>query len=108
MLADITYARAVEILFPDGRISRTDRNTMRLALMKIPGLEVGSRFVGLRRPREPYEIYFGFNALLQSAGIGGDKRYWHWLVWSAEQGKVLDPSGKDPRRKIVAYLKVSR
>lgn len=105
MLGDSTYEDAVQMLHGEDALARTSRNEIRSALTAIKGLEVGPRFVGWHSPRKIDEIDLTFNALIQTKSFGRDGRYWHWLVWDAGNRRVLDPSGKSPKRQIVAYLR---
>ena len=91
--------------------------TYAAAKLRVPHWEErGTYSHELRKQLEYYEIQteprkpirrlnyqsFGFNAVLHGK-LGPE---WHWAVWDAERGKLLDPYKPGGRFRCTSFIKV--
>jgi hypothetical protein len=109
MVTGLTYAQAKTLMFPPGHgwcNELTDHYDIKKALEKA-GVERGRRFV-----RGPKKFSGMHKTAIVAASMNKTRDRWHWVVFDAERGKILDPE-KDLavskcRRTIASYLPVGR
>lgn len=102
MLAGVSYAKARDTIFPNGRTRLTKTKDLHAALLKLGRRPIGKRRLpfGSKNPRDLNNDSLVFVELKN----GRDSK--HWIVWDLLAKKLRDPYHATYRHRLRGYLEV--